>query len=178
MAEGEEEPENGGAGRPRIERGEKRKIAAIKIDERNEHGEHEAQRRKRGHSEQQDGIREKAVQIGEDEQEARENKGGGDREDACVPELLRAGRSSEAGERSGSEAEPEGEHNPDGRKDSEGGESDGAEVEKAGVHGFGELLVEGSARCSCGSKRRTDKKGTADAKALCVDGKGCRPRSN
>ncbi len=70
------------------------------------------------------------MEVADYEQEAGEEEGGDETEEAGVPEAVGV----EADEGGGAEAESEGGHEAEGGECSEGGEYEAAEVEDFGVH--------------------------------------------
>src|ERR1700760_996082 len=72
--EGEEGPDEGGAGAPCVEGVEDGEMADPQIDQRGEDGEEDSRGGEGWQREQKDGVGDEVVQIGGDEQEAREDK--------------------------------------------------------------------------------------------------------
>jgi hypothetical protein len=130
VAESEEGPGEGGTGRPGVQRGEQWEMAEAEIDERDDRGEEKAGGSERRHHKQKDGIGTEALQVGEDQQKAREDKRREDGEEASVPD--RFGVQAYGG--GGAEAESERSHEANRSEDAEGGKEKMTGVKEVGVH--------------------------------------------
>jgi len=130
VSEGEEGPDQGGAGSPGIECGKERKRTEAKIDGGYDDGQQDAERSERGNHQQKDGVGEEGVQIGGDQKDAGEKKGRDDCEEPGVPKPVGA----EADEGCGTEAEAEREHQSGGGEQSEGRDVQETEVKESGMH--------------------------------------------
>jgi hypothetical protein len=130
VAEGEECPDQRGAGRPGVQRGEKREMAEAEIDSRDDRGEEKAGGSERRHHEQKDGVGAETLQVGEDQEKAREDKGREDGEEAGVPDRFGIQADGDGG------AKTEGErgHEANCSEDAEGGKEEMTGVKEVGVH--------------------------------------------
>ena len=91
VAEGEEGPGEGGAGGPRVKGVEEREMAEAEVDCCRDDGEEDAGGVERRHREQENGVGEEVVRVGDDQQKAGEHEGGEKGEEASVPELVGGG---------------------------------------------------------------------------------------
>jgi hypothetical protein len=130
VAEGEECPNQRGAGRPGVQRGEKREMAEAEIDSRDDRGEEKAGGSERRHHEQKNGVGTETLQVGEDQEKAREDEGGEDGEEASVPDRF----GIQADGDGSAEAEGERGHEANCSEDAEGGKEEMTGVKEVGVH--------------------------------------------
>src|SRR5215469_7178192 len=130
MSDGEEGPDEGGAGCPGVERVEDGEATPTEVDRGDEDGEEDSEWRERGDSEEQERVGEEGVEVGEDQKEAREDEGGEQGEEAGVKEAV----GIESCELRRAQAEHEGRDESDGGEEAEGGDDKIAEVEEGGVH--------------------------------------------
>jgi hypothetical protein len=129
VAQGEEGPDQRGAGSPCVQRGEKREMAETEVDNRSDCGEENAGGRQGGHHQKQNGVAEEAVQVSEDQEKAGEDKGREDGEEAGVPDRFGVQTGG-----SGAEAEAERSHEANRSEDAEGGKEKMTGVKEIGVH--------------------------------------------
>jgi hypothetical protein len=130
VAKGEEGPDQRGARRPGVQRGEQGEMAEAEIDDRGDRGEEKAGRSERRHHEQKDGVGAEALQVGEDQEKAREDKGREDGEEAGVPDRF----GIQADGDGGAEAEGERGHEANCSEYAEGGKEEMTGVKEVGVH--------------------------------------------
>ena len=130
VAKGEEGPDQRGARRPCVQRGEQGEMAEAEIDDRDDRGEQKAGGSERRHHEQKDRIGAEALQVGEDQEKAREDKSREDGEEAGVPDRF----GIQADGDGGAEAEGERGHEANCSEDAEGGKEEMTGVKEVGVH--------------------------------------------
>jgi hypothetical protein len=131
VSQSEEGPDQRGARGPCVQRVEKREMTEAEVNSRNDCGEEKAGGGERRHHQQKDGVAEEAVQVGEDQKKAREDKGGEDGDEAGVPH--RFGVEADGG--GGAEAEGERSHESNRGEDTVGGKEKMTGVKEIGVHG-------------------------------------------
>jgi hypothetical protein len=144
MTEGEDGPDEGRAWGPGVQSVEEREFAEAKISSGRDECEKDADGGERRQHEDEKGVGEEALGVGDDEKQAGEGKGGEQGEEAGVPESVGV----EADEGCGAETEAEGGHKPHSGENAEGGKQEMAGVEKIGMHSvqcfrFRELLSAG-----------------------------------
>jgi hypothetical protein len=132
VAEGEEGPDEGGARGPGVERIEEREMAEAEVEDRDDHGKQEAGGGERRDHQKENGVGAEAVQVGGNQQQAREDEGREDGEETRVPELF----GIEAYGGCGSQAETERRHEAYCGEDAEGGKEKMTGVKEIGMHGW------------------------------------------
>ena len=89
VSEGEEEPDEGGAGTPCVEGGEERETLDAQIDCGGDNREEDSDGVDRRQRENEKGIDEETERVGDDDQKAGEDEGGEKDDETSVPELIR-----------------------------------------------------------------------------------------
>jgi hypothetical protein len=105
-------------------------MAEAEVESGYDRGEEKAGGGERRDHQEKDGVAEEGVKVGEDEEQAGEDEGREDGEEASVPDSF--GVQADGG--GGAEAEGERSHEANRSEDAEGGKEEMAGVKEVGVH--------------------------------------------